>query len=134
MSSMYGKWNLDGVPIDPVHLQQVADLISPYGPNGRNTLRQSNAGMIYSDHSTTREEEACCQSYVTTSGAVLMWDGRLDNREELMECTAGPPARDAADVQIVASCLGRFGTKCLGGCLAIGRSGAYEPGAQRLCV
>jgi asparagine synthase (glutamine-hydrolysing) len=49
---------------------------------------------------------------VSKSGAVLTWDGRLDNREELVAQLKKPPSSEWSDVSLVASAYERWGTSC----------------------
>jgi len=53
------------------------------------------------------------QPYSLHCGALLMWNGRLDNHEELLRAAGSDLAGDSSDVAIVAATYERFGVDCL---------------------
>ncbi len=52
------------------------------------------------------------QPYVSDSGNVLMWDGRLDNREELLGVVGMQVDDNRSEAAIVSACFEKWGTDC----------------------
>ena len=94
MSVQFGKCNFDGKPVDPRGLDEVRPVLAPYGPDGEGYICKDNFGILYRAFHTTKESRREQQPYILASGAVLTWDGRLDNREELIGQLAGELSRD----------------------------------------
>lgn len=103
MSVQFGKCNFDGRPVDPHDLETVRPILAPYGPDGEGFTCQDNFGILYRAFHTTRESRVEAQPYVSKSGAVITWDGRLDNRKNLIERFAGRLSTESTDVEIVAA-------------------------------
>jgi asparagine synthase (glutamine-hydrolysing) len=68
--------------------------------------------MLYHAFHTTRESRLETQPHITKSGAVVTWDGRLDNRAELVGKLGNGLSMDATDVAIVAGAYEKWGTEC----------------------
>jgi asparagine synthase (glutamine-hydrolysing) len=60
---------------------------------------------------TTKESHAENQPYIAPSGYVFMWDGRLDNREDLIGELCMRKETDFTDVSIVAGAYEKWGNK-----------------------
>ncbi len=103
MSVQFGKCNFDGKPVNPKDLNQVRPMLAPYGPDGEGYICRDNFGVLYRAFHTTKESRNELQPYLSASGTVITWDGRLDNREELIGQLHGalPPA--STDLEIVAA-------------------------------
>ncbi|MGH9722209.1 MAG: asparagine synthase-related protein [Bryobacteraceae bacterium] len=68
--------------------------------------------MIYRAFHTTRESRREIQPHVSGYGHALTWDGRLDNREELIACCVDALTGDTTDVSLVMAAYLRWGTAC----------------------
>jgi asparagine synthase (glutamine-hydrolysing) len=110
MSVQYGKCNFDGKPVDPGDLGEVRPVLAPYGPDGEGYSCKENFGVLYRALHTTTESCRETQPYISESGMVITWDGRLDNREEWINQLPAGLSRESADVEIVAAALEREGT------------------------
>jgi asparagine synthase (glutamine-hydrolysing) len=66
--------------------------------------------MLYRAFHTTAESRLEHQPYISVSGKVITWDGRLDNRDELVSQLGDVVKEDCTDVAIVASAFERWGT------------------------
>src|SRR6266446_3881653 len=84
MSVQFGRWNFNGQPVSRDYLEKVESVIAPYGPDDEGACTNSNIHILYRALHTTKESRRETQPYILASGAVLAWDGRLDNREELV--------------------------------------------------
>ena len=111
MAVQAGIWHFDDRPADSALLQRTADMTAPYAPEGYNTLLLDSVGMVYGASHTTKESRLESQPHRFGSGDVMMWDGRLDNREELLAELGGACKPASTDVEIAAMFL-RRGTGC----------------------
>lgn len=112
MSVQFGRWNVDGKPIDPTYVGRVKPVIAPYGPDGESAYTISNLTILYRAFHTTKESRRESQPHVTSSGLVITWDGRLDNRAELILSLRHVLTSSATDVSIVAAAYDAWGIKC----------------------
>jgi asparagine synthase (glutamine-hydrolysing) len=114
MSVQFGKWNFDGKPSDPQRLAAVEGVLAPYGPDRATFYSKGGVDVLYHAFHTTKESGLEIQPHVLESGAVLTWDGRLDNRSELMRLLDDSVSGDSTDLAIVARSYERWGTRSFG--------------------
>ena len=112
MSAQFGRWNFDGLRIDPAYLRDVADVLRPYGPDRESVFDRADIALQYHAFHTTAEAVNEQQPYVTRSGNVILWDGRLDNRSELLRGLSASIYDLPTDVAIVAALYEESGTRC----------------------
>jgi asparagine synthase (glutamine-hydrolysing) len=112
VSVQFGRWNIDGQPADPDYLAKAGETLAPYGPDGGDAYIKDNVGILYRAFHTNKESRKESQPLVTPSGGVLCWDGRLDNREELLRELRGAVPADSTDLAIVSAAYGKWGTNC----------------------
>src|SRR6266436_4136299 len=112
MSVQFGKCNFDGKPVDPKDLDQVRPVLAPYGPDGEGYICKDNLEIVYRAFYTSKESRKETQPYVSASGAIITWDGRLDNRDELIGRLGGDISARATDVEIIAAAYQRWRTNC----------------------
>lgn len=112
MSVQFGKCNFDGKPVDPEDLAEVRPALAPYGPDGEGFICKDNFGVLYRAFHTTAESRREVQPHICPSGSIITWDGRLDNRQELIRELGGISA-DSTDVEIVAAAYGHWETESL---------------------
>jgi asparagine synthase (glutamine-hydrolysing) len=112
MSVQFGRWNLDGKPVDRDYLEKVKPVIAPYGPDDSGAYSKMNISILCRAFHTTKESRRETQPHVTESGAVITWDGRLDNRAELIRHLRDVLTFSSTDVSIVAAAYEEWGTDC----------------------
>jgi asparagine synthase (glutamine-hydrolysing) len=112
VSAQFGRWNFDGAPLHQDYLTKVGETLAPYGPDGGDAYIKDNVGILYRAFHTTKESRKETQPFLTPSGAVLTWDGRLDNRAELIHDLRDLLTTASTDVAIVAASYERWGTAC----------------------
>ena len=110
MSVQFGKWNFDGKPVDPRELEEVRPVLAPYGPDGEGYICQGNIVMLYRAFHTTKESRREQQPCQLKSGTVVTWDGRLDNREELIPDLGSELSQESTDLDIVCAAYERWET------------------------
>jgi asparagine synthase (glutamine-hydrolysing) len=103
MSVQFGQWNFEGRRVDATSLARVSEMLNPYGPDGRNEYVREGIHALYFRFHTTPESHRESQPLVLPCGAVLVWDGRLDNRKELLEDLRDALPSDATDADIAAA-------------------------------
>ncbi len=112
MSVQFGRYNFDGKPVDHEAPHHVRSNLSAYGPDAEGTFCEDNIGVLYRAFYTTKESHAEVQPHVSPLGTVITWDGRLDNREELISQLSGSLVSGESEVVIVAAAYERWGTDC----------------------
>jgi asparagine synthase (glutamine-hydrolysing) len=112
MSVQFGRWNLDGKPVDCGYLERVGEALSPYGPDGGSSYCDTNISILYYAFHTTKEARVEAQPHSSASGAVITWDGRLDNRTDLISELCNTVTVNSTDVAIVAAAYERWGVGC----------------------
>ena len=112
MSIIFGRWNFDGEPPETGYIDKVRSTLSPYSPDESHAHFGAGISILYHAFHTTRESRLEPQPLVARSGSVLTWDGRLDNRDEILAQLKEPVSRDRADVSIVAAAYERWETQC----------------------
>ena len=113
MSVQFGRWSFGGAPASPEYLASVRALLAPYGPDGGASYSNQGVDLLYQAFHTTKESRLETQPHVAASGTVITWDGRLDNRIELIALINSTPSIDSTDVSIVSAAYERWGTNCL---------------------
>ena len=109
MSAIGGIINFDGGPIDDEVLTQLAQGLEPFGPDGGSIVRLDSGGMVYRAFHTNLESRSERQPLVQ-HGCVLLWDGRLDNREELIRLLGDELKADRSDSALVMAAYKKWGT------------------------
>src|SRR5438034_6295130 len=84
MSVQFGRWNFEGQPPPPEYIQKVSGTLAPYGPDSNEAYSKCGVKILYRAFHTTKESRRETQPHTCPSGAVITWDGRLDNRAELI--------------------------------------------------
>jgi len=110
MSVQFGRWNYDNAPPALGRLEKASQLLAPYGPDGEGRYSGPGVDIIYRGFHTTQESRRETQPHAVPSGTVFTWDGRLDNREELIPQLSGELSDESTDAAIVAGAYERWGT------------------------
>ena len=117
MSAFGGIFNFGNDP-RPVNKSLLTDLgrhLASHGPDAGSEVVTSNAGMSYRAFHTTRESRFEIQPLLTSQGHLLVWNGRLDNRDGLLRqlrdrIPNGPVL--ITDVEIVLAAYLKWGEDC----------------------
>jgi asparagine synthase (glutamine-hydrolysing) len=110
MSVLAGIWHFDGTPVDREFLMSVSHQLAEYGPDGEETYFHESIGMVYRPLHTTRESRLEHQPHQSVAGNLISWDGRLDNRDELISRLGQSLRDDRTDVAIISAAFDRWGT------------------------
>ncbi|HUS20085.1 MAG TPA: hypothetical protein VMZ25_10585, partial [Terriglobales bacterium] len=82
---MAGIWNLDGEPVSREILASMSARMAHRGPDGETFWIQGEAGFAYQMMKVQPESASERQPLEHPAGITLVYDGRLDNREELLQ-------------------------------------------------
>lgn len=134
MSVQFGRWHYQGASPTPGHLEKVQDFMERYGPDGSRSYSAPGVNILYSAFHTTKESPTETQPQVTRSGAVLIWDGRLDNRAEFTALMSDRLGTDAPDISVVASAYERWGTRCFERLLGDWALSIWDPNDRSLVL
>jgi asparagine synthase (glutamine-hydrolysing) len=112
MSVQAGIWNFDGRPVDHKLLADISESLKPQGPDGEFCHLDGSVALLYRPFHTTAESRRENQPYRSHRGFIVTWDGRLDNRDELIPELHRELDADPTDVAIVAAAFDRWETDC----------------------
>ncbi|MCC7278928.1 MAG: hypothetical protein IT487_11525 [Chromatiaceae bacterium] len=91
MTAIAGLIHTDQAPIDPAVLQRMRNLLQPYGRDAQHLHREPGAGFLRTLLRTTPEDSLDRQPLVhAESQTLILFDGRLDNRDELAQALGIP--------------------------------------------
>ena len=113
MSAQFGIWNRDGATLAPAdrHASALAAL-GPYGPDAHNLHLDSALAFGFAAFHTTPESRRDRQPLVLSNRLVITWDGRLDNRAELIRELDVNALQEESEVAVVAASYMRWGSEC----------------------
>ena len=114
MSVQFGRWSFEGQPPAPDYIEKVSAALAPYGPDSNESYSKGGLSILYRAFHTTKESHREVQPHICPSGAVLTWDGRLDNRAALVSELRDSLTINSTDAAIVAVSYEKWGTNCLG--------------------
>lgn len=102
MSGIFGIYHPDSRPIEPSHLQGMAEGNAHRGPDGTKTVTQHHIGFGHSMLHTTPESLSEVLPYIDPeSGIVITADARIDNREELFNKLGIQPTSTIPDSHLI---------------------------------
>lgn len=115
MSGLAGCIHLDGAPVDPAVARRLAAATPYLGPDGADVWCEGSAAFVRFRHETTPEGIGERQPAIDhRSGTVVCFDGRLDNRADLLRGLRDAHRAGAAtDAAIVLGLFLRDGDECV---------------------
>jgi len=108
MSVQAGIWHFDGKPANQDILQRISGATAHHAPDGEDLKVMGPIGMLYRRYHTTHDSPLKRQPYKSSAGLIYTWDGRLDNRDELMAELSIAPGSEVTDVDIVSAAFERW--------------------------
>ena len=133
MSVQFGRWSFKGEPADPLYVQKVRALLSPYAPDGLTVKTAGSLTAIFGAFHTTAESNPERQPGVSQRGDSIMWDGRLDNRDDCL-AWLGIEDSSAADIEIVTQAYLRWGVDSFSRLLGDWAMSIWDSAAQCLVL
>jgi asparagine synthase (glutamine-hydrolysing) len=112
MSAQAGIWNFDGRPVDRKLLGNLNDALRQQGPDGESYYVDNSIALLYRPFHTTAESRQEKQPYASRRGFILTWDGRLDNRDDLIADLHSDLEAGLTDAAIVSAAFDRWEADC----------------------
>jgi asparagine synthase (glutamine-hydrolysing) len=134
MSVQFGHWNFRRDSGDVLNLAPVREQLAPYGPDGKGRFHDENMDILFFHLRETEDMPFEEQPHRMGLRQVLTWDGRLDNRANLLQELDGLAAGSATDVAIVAAAYTRWGLDCLPKLIGDWALSIWDSAAQELVL
>ena len=109
MSAIGGIVGFNGTLVDPDQSAIISSGLGQHGLDAGGDVRQRSVAMSHRAFHTNRLSRGERQPLVDTSGCILSWDGRIDNRGELLESLSNEFNDEQTDVAIVMAAFAKWG-------------------------
>src|SRR5208282_2687354 len=133
MSVQFGRWNFDGRPLASDYIDRVNATLAPYGPDSDESYEEEGVKILYHAFHTTEESHREKQPDISASGNVITWDGRLDNRAELVNDLRDSVTSSSTDVAVVAAAYEKWNANCFAKLIGDWAVSIWNP-AQHLLI
>jgi asparagine synthase (glutamine-hydrolysing) len=134
MSALGGIYYFDNRPADRSLLISLGEKLSSHGPDGGSEIVSGSIGMAYRAFHTNRESRLEKQPLVSREGHILTWDGRLDNREEMISLLLQELNGDRTDVAIAMAAYLKLGIDFLPRLIGDFALALWEPRTRTLLL
>src|SRR5437667_9228544 len=112
MSVQFGRWNFEGQQPHQDYITKVRSILARYGPDSDESYSKGGVKILYRAFHITKESHRESQPHISSSGAVITWDGRLDNRAELISELQDSLTISSTDLAIVAAAYEKWANNC----------------------
>src|SRR5260370_40752317 len=112
MSVQFGRWDWEGQSPATDYIEKVGACLAPYGPDSNEAYSKDNVKILYRAFRTTMESRRETQPHISAYSVVITWDGRLDNRADLISNLRDSVSICSTDVAIVAAAYEEWGINC----------------------
>jgi asparagine synthase (glutamine-hydrolysing) len=134
MGAQAGIFNFDGKPIDRDLVKAFGGLVGNQDPDAELWYVSGPVALLCRPFHTTRESRHERQPHSSDRGFVITWDGRLDNREDLLVRLRLDPKTDWTDLGIVAATFDRWETDCFEKLIGDWAICVWNPESQELVL
>ena len=134
MSGMAGICNFNGQDVDPAQLLALGSVLAERGPDGGHGHVAGSVGMVYRAFHTNAESRRERQPLLSRAGHLLCWDGRLDNRAELIPLLQNEPCEARTDVALVFAAYQKWSTDFLARLIGDFALSLWDPFAKMLLL
>jgi asparagine synthase (glutamine-hydrolysing) len=134
MSALGGIYYFDNRPVDRSSLISLGEKLSSHGPDGGGEVVSGPIGIVYRAFHTNRESRLEKQPLVSGEGRILAWDGRLDNREEMISLLRQDLNGDQTDVAIAMAAYRKLGIAFLPRLIGDFALSLWEPSTRTLLL
>ncbi|MFN2532214.1 MAG: asparagine synthase-related protein, partial [Pyrinomonadaceae bacterium] len=134
MSAIGGIYNFDGAPIDGELLISLGNELGTRNPDGGRNLSFNSIGMTHRAFHTTRDSQNELQPHVSRRRQLLAWDGRLDNRSDLIRALGDELIECQTDVPVVMAAYLKWGDEFLSRIVGDFAFSFWDPQSRRLLL
>ncbi|MGO9603684.1 MAG: asparagine synthetase B family protein [Candidatus Binataceae bacterium] len=135
MSGLIGIWNFEGEPVESEALSAMAKTIAHRGGDGLEFSLRGPVGFGCHLRRVTPESRSERQPLIDSDGNVLLFDGRIDNRAELLAALDLPSnAPQVSDCEVVSMAFRMWDRKCLERLLGDFALAIFVPREHRLIL
>jgi asparagine synthase (glutamine-hydrolysing) len=134
MSVQFGRCSWERQSPNPEYIERVTATLAPFGPDSSEAYSKDGLNIIFRAFHTTGESRRETQPYISVSGAVVTWDGRLDNREDLVNDLRGALASNSTDLAIVTAAFDAWGTSCFAKLIGDWALSIWNPSTRSLIL
>jgi len=115
MGAIAALFDSTGKPVESERLLAIVERMARRGPDGTDFSFESNAALGHCHFWTTPEEVGERQPLqISSLPFTLVFDGRLDNRPELLAALQSPLSNaDSSDAELVLVAYGQWGEQCV---------------------
>src|ERR1041384_5050588 len=134
MSAIGGIYNFADDFVEETTLAELGRSLESLGPEGGGNFNSGPVGMVYRALHITKESHDEIQPLVSATGRVLCWDGRLDNRDELIAILRDDLCGDFTDAGIVMAAYLKWGSDFLPKLVADFALSLWDPSLRSLIL
>ncbi len=127
MAGIGGIFSFNGLPLDEIRLSRLSDALIGCGADGGGEALKGVVGMVYRALHTNRESRLESQPLVSPDGKMVAWDGRLDNREDLLAHFPDGLNGDKTDIALVVKAYLKWDLDFLGKIVGDFALSLYDP-------
>src|SRR5438874_13575659 len=92
MSGIGAVLSLGGAPVAQSEIERMRNVLKPHGPDRQKILLKQGSAFVACIHHLTPEDVFEQQPLAVSGRHVILFDGRLDNREDLAAALGIAPA------------------------------------------
>lgn len=134
MSAIGVIYNRAGAPINKHIFHNFALGLERLGPDGGHQLTVNSIGLVYRAFHTTRESHNELQPVISPLGNILVIDGILFNRNELIDLLQNDLRKDRTDAGLISIGLDKYGIDFLSKIIGNFAFAWWEPQKQTLTL
>lgn len=134
MSALGGIYNFSTHVINEHVLSSLGDALVIHAPDGGREVCSSSVGMAYRAFHTNRESRSETQPFISRTKQILVWDGRLDNRTELISALSHVIGSDRSDVALAMAAYLEWGIDFLSRLTGEFSLSLWDPSERRLLL
>lgn len=134
MSLQFGRWHFGNLAVDSDYLGKVNRALAAYRTDNEASYSAKGIHILYRGFHTTPESHSEVQPHILASGTVLTWDGRLDNRQQVIDDLQLTLKPTDPDVMIAAAAYEVSGVRCFGRLIGDWALSVWESDHRRLIL
>ncbi len=134
MSTLGGIWHYDRKPVSPEMVSAFDECLAQQGPDGGGEYRELGLAMLYRAFWLGEEDKLEKQPIRYASGSALTWDGRLDNREEVIAALGKLSSELPTDAELAHAAVEKWGAQAFARLIGDWAIASWNPKERRLLL